>query len=792
MKSLFISLLVILLLSGSLLGTEVPGLINFHGYLSEADAAVTGTVEATFKIYDAPTGGNLLWSEIRSFDVLDGYYSIMLGEITPLEIDFNGDMFLALQITGQNEMAPRYMITATPFAWVARYADSSSAVADNSINETKIIDGSIPLGKLKQDGAAVGQTIKWDGSGWIPANDEAGTGGSAGGWTDEGDVIATTSSTDSVGIGTVTPGEKFCVIGSAMVSGKMKIGTNHTINSDNCSITGGDSSYVGGNFNHISGGQRNAIDTGYYHSVVGGYNNGITNTDTGAFIGGGLGNWVTADYGTIVSGRDNIASGIYDFIGGGYFNRSQSAKYSVIVGGLYNITQDTCATIVGGSGNNAAYPFTFIGGGKNNSVLASHGTVAGGELNSLPYGSNFGFIGGGYSNLVDSNYSVVVGGSQNAALGEYAFVGGGVIDTAYGQYSTVGGGWRNIAVADWTTVCGGYTNAAYGLYSTAVGGYYNIADSEQTFVGGGLYNYAGGFAATIGGGHLNVITGKYGTIGGGHENYAGGFCSTVPGGDSVQVSGDYSYAAGHNVWVNHDRSFVWNGSSSLFQSSDSSQFLINAPGGVGIGRNSIEAGHLLHVNGLAKFEVGGGSIALSTPLGWPGIIALTPSGNRRDISFRDDAMYIVAGTGTSTPNDAQGITITNNGNVGIKMTPSASYELDVGGNIRCVSLTQTSDERLKDNIETIDDAVENLMHIDGVRYDWKEDNATGQNFSDKRQIGLIAQEVEEVFPELVETDDAGYKAVDYSKMTAVLIQAIKELKLENDQLKKRLEKIENK
>ena len=52
-----------------------------------------------------------------------------------------------------------------------------------------------------------------------------------------------------------------------------------------------------------------------------------------------------------------------------------------------------------------------------------------------------------------------------------------------------------------------------------------------------------------------------------------------------------------------------------------------------------------------------------------------------------------------------------------------------------------------------------------------------------RQIGLIAQEVEKIYPELVLTDVDGYKSVDYSKLTPILVEAIKELKAENDKLK---------
>lgn len=57
-------------------------------------------------------------------------------------------------------------------------------------------------------------------------------------------------------------------------------------------------------------------------------------------------------------------------------------------------------------------------------------------------------------------------------------------------------------------------------------------------------------------------------------------------------------------------------------------------------------------------------------------------------------------------------------------------------------------------------------------------------FSQKRQIGLIAQEVEEVFPELVHTDESGYKSVEYSKITAILIEAVKEQQAQIESLRK--------
>ena len=74
----------------------------------------------------------------------------------------------------------------------------------------------------------------------------------------------------------------------------------------------------------------------------------------------------------------------------------------------------------------------------------------------------------------------------------------------------------------------------------------------------------------------------------------------------------------------------------------------------------------------------------------------------------------------------------------------------------------------------------------GVTFDWKEFEANKNkeiHANEGSDVGVIAQEIEAVFPNLVETRDNGYKAVKYDKLVAVLIEAVKELKEEIDELK---------
>jgi len=121
-------------------------------------------------------------------------------------------------------------------------------------------------------------------------------------------------------------------------------------------------------------------------------------------------------------------------------------------------------------------------------------------------------------------------------------------------------------------------------------------------------------------------------------------------------------------------------------------------------------------------------------------------------------------------NDPVLFTIFTNGNVGIG-TESPQYKLDVNGTIRGNNVSP-SDERFKQNIHTLGSSLSKIAQVRGVRFNWK-DNPK------EEQIGLVAQEVEKIFPELVSTDSEGYKSIAYGKLTAVLIEAIKELQQQN-------------
>jgi hypothetical protein len=111
--------------------------------------------------------------------------------------------------------------------------------------------------------------------------------------------------------------------------------------------------------------------------------------------------------------------------------------------------------------------------------------------------------------------------------------------------------------------------------------------------------------------------------------------------------------------------------------------------------------------------------------------------------------------------------------VGVGATPG-SYKLYVSGDAWTTGSWGGSDLRWKKNIQTIGDALSKIVQLTGVKYDWRSDEFPEMNFDNKTHIGVIAQDIERVFPELVITDNNGFKAVAYDKLSAILIEGIKE------------------
>jgi hypothetical protein len=164
---------------------------------------------------------------------------------------------------------------------------------------------------------------------------------------------------------------------------------------------------------------------------------------------------------------------------------------------------------------------------------------------------------------------------------------------------------------------------------------------------------------------------------------------------------------------------------------------------------------------------------------WGKYIGLTHDGNHGRIST--DAGYLVlepagqrVGVGTDAPTQSLDV----NGTFRVRGMTTGSSAGTVYRTSDGTLITGASDIRLKEKIKPIENSLEKVLQLKGVTFAWKNDPVKRNN------IGFIAQDFEKVIPELVFTNENdGYKGINYAEVTAILVEAIRELKNENDRLR---------
>jgi hypothetical protein len=193
---------------------------------------------------------------------------------------------------------------------------------------------------------------------------------------------------------------------------------------------------------------------------------------------------------------------------------------------------------------------------------------------------------------------------------------------------------------------------------------------------------------------------------------------------------------------------------------------------VSVKDNGIALGTETTGNYVAGITPGAGiDVSGSAGEGWSPTISIESDlrGDVTQIGIDTNDYYLIEGTRHRWVLDgAEDMRLTNDGT------------LDVSGDVISHSAT-VSDERLKENIEQVTDAVSKVQQLNGYTFNYKKDGREG--------AGIIAQEVAEVLPSAVKTrellgHEGEYMIVEYDQLTALLIESIKELKAEIDELKK--------
>ena len=160
-------------------------------------------------------------------------------------------------------------------------------------------------------------------------------------------------------------------------------------------------------------------------------------------------------------------------------------------------------------------------------------------------------------------------------------------------------------------------------------------------------------------------------------------------------------------------------------------------------------------------------------------------------------MTLGGSTATSIDIADAGVITTVKGTLNVDQAVTLDSTLAVSGTITATdditAFFDSSDRRLKKNVETIDSALSIINNLRGVRFDWNEEaQKLNENVDlNKRELGVIAQEIEKELPEVIKEGLGGYMAVRYEKITPLLIQCIKEQQTMIKQQDERISKLEN-
>jgi hypothetical protein len=469
-------------------------------------------------------------------------------------------------------------------------------------------------------------------------------------------------------------------------------------------------------------------------------------TGTGASISG-VGVGIRAD-GGLNLGQNTAGNSIYLGFHAGQVNTGNYNLFSGYNSGSNNTTGSSNLF----SGHNSGY---FNTTGSSNLFIGAYSGLSNTE------GSNNVFSGAssGSSNTT-GNYNVFSGSNSgyNNTTGSYNLFSGAFS----GVYNTTGS--SNVFNGSYS----GFNNTEgnSNQFSGTRSGYLNTTGSNNLFSGA-----SSGYNTTTGNDNLfsGVGSGYNNTTG--HDNLFSGSNS-----GSNNITGSNNTALGANSGPANGSGALTNATAlgANVSLTTSNTVILGNGASVGIGTSSPRGQFDVAGTGdiwLTSSATGSGTQALSLP----GLVYLAPYG-----SSSTGTSYIQAGVNTAGANQGIVFRTTNAGNYLNALTLNPNGSANFAGAVTAQSFSP-SDIRLKTGIRPLRGALAAVLALRGVRYEYR--HLPGKPLPAGEQVGVIAQEVEALYPELVTTGADGYKAVNYAQLTPVLIEALKEQQQQIEALK---------
>jgi len=774
-------------LMAGLASAEVPQKINYQGKIVDATLGtpLVGAHNVTFKLYDTATGGDTLWTEsqVVSADSA-GVMSCLLGASKPIAVSFDGPRWLEVEVNGET-LLPRREMTSVPYAFLAERANHASgadslggndadafAAASHNHDDRYYTETELDApGTINQ----AANPVDWTNLKNVPAGFADGTDnvGSGDGYSldaadgDPTDVVYVNNVGD-VGIGTSAPARKLHIVGEGprvLIEGS--VGNPEV----NLKLTGDTSGQVWAIYKHsiagdlrfFQGGDRVTIKNG-----TGAVGIGTAAPTENLDVAGSIN--LT---GSLKIGGDEVLS-----VGSGGETRlgigvghSTGAGGNTFIGYESGLNTDTGNgnTFVGsgaGRGNTTAIANTFVGvaAGANNKTGFSNaffGQMAGVATDGA--GQNV-FVGGqcGFRNTT---------GSLNTFIGDAA----GHENTT-GEYNTclgAGAGWGN-ETGTWNTCLGAgaghdsegsrnvFVGVEAGTGETESDRLYiaNGPDADDVLIYGEFSENRVGIGTTN---PIHVLEIESRTLGDWITLHSGVANSIVGLGLrndvrswSMDVRGDMS-----DILAIRDNT------------AEATRLAIDSQGRIGVGTISPE--RLLHLKGdgprvLVEASAGSPEVNFKTAGDATSEIwAIYKHGTAEDLRFYQNGDRVTFQSGS--------------GDVGIGTTNPAGYKLYVNGEAFSTVSWSSSDARLKTDLLPIGDALSKVLQLRGLSFLWRTEEYPDRGLPGGRHYGLIAQDVEQVLPEVVKEGADGDKAVAYTELIPVLVESIKELKAGTDELR---------
>jgi trimeric autotransporter adhesin len=772
----------------------VPDLVNFSGTLTDTNGkAVMNLVGVTFSLYSEQQGGAPLWLETQNVRPdKNGHYTVQLGAASsqglPSDLFSSGEArWLGVQVQGQAEQ-PRIMLLSVPYAMKAGDAATVGGLPPSAFvlaaPSGASGGGSSASGSGNNGAASVSGTGTED---YIPL------------WTNSsgalGNSILYQSGTTAVGINTTTPAATLDVNGGVIARGPLQLPSTGTATASSA-FNSQAMEMTASAFNSSTGTavpqnfqwQAEAInnDTGTASGTLNllyatGSN---TPTETGLNIGtGGLINFATGQ--TFPGTVTGITAGTGISVTGS--KASPTVSINVPFANEYYPQLAAANTFTKGQtvqGTMTATNFSGDGAGLTNVTAMNSnelGGLAASSFAQLAATNTF-----TKNQKVDGNLSATgVVTSSSYQIGSNLF--------AFGSYANANaflGFAGNTTTTGLDNTATGYealyANTTTGDFNTATGSqalYENTTGSTNTATGAGaLYHNTTGSSNTASG--FNALTANT-------ANYNDAFGYEALAANTTGSPNDaFGYEALYSNNSDYNDAFgyqaLYSNTSGGFNNAFGYQALYSNTNVFGSGNNAFGFQALYSTNtGCNNTAVG--SVALysnttgcqNTAVGNSALYSNTTGNDLTCVGYEctmsSDALTNATAIGAhAVVGQSNSLVLGGTGQYAAKVgigTTTPSNILTVGrgaGHPVSDSWETYSSRRWKTNIHTLPDALSKVAQLRGVSYDLKD--------SGKHEIGVIAEEVGKVIPEIVTYEENGKDArgVDYSRLTALLIEATKE------------------